>query len=103
MADTKKPPLDPNDPVVTIRRSGEPSFTLTLNEYRLALLGLVDFAGEWEALETATTFVVDGARKGALVRERLRPLAAHLDVLLARGVDGLELLAARHWFRTSEA
>ncbi len=102
MANAKKRPLDPNDPVVTIRRPGEPSFTLTLNEYRLAMLGLVDFAGEWEALELATTFVASGAEKGALVRERLRPLAVYLDVLLARGVDGLELLAARHWFRTGE-
>jgi hypothetical protein len=103
MANAKKPPLDPNDPVVTIRPAGEPPFTLTLNEYRLALLGLVDFAGDWDALETATTFVVDGDTKAVLVREHLRPQAAHLDVLLARGVDGLELLAARHWFRTSEA
>jgi hypothetical protein len=103
MANAKKPPLDPNELTVTIRPNGAPVFTLTLNEYRLALLGLVDFAGDWDALETATTFVVDGAKKAALVRDHLRPQAAHLDVLLARGLDGLELLAARHWFRTSEA
>jgi len=72
---------------------------LTPSEYRLALLGLVDFAGEWSALETATTFVVDGPAKRAVIRERLLPAAAELNVLLTRDVDAIELLAARYWFR----
>ena len=72
---------------------------LTSNEYRLALLGLVDFAGQWFALETATAFVVDGPTKLAVIRERLLPMADELAVLLTRDVDAIELLAARYWFR----
>jgi hypothetical protein len=68
---------------------------LSVAEYRLALLGLVDFAGAWDALELATTFVIDGPAKLALIQERLRPLAGYLS----QRVDALEMLAARHWFR----
>lgn len=74
-------------------------FELNFDEYRLALMGLVDFAGAWDALEMATTLVVDGPAKAAVVRNRLLPLASHLPALLARGVDSLEMLAARRWFR----
>jgi hypothetical protein len=102
MAETKKPALDPNEPVVTLHRPGAPDLSLTLNEYRLALIGLVDFGGDWSALETAAAFVVDGPPKGLLVRDRLMPNAGQLGGLLSRGVDSLELLAARHWFRSSE-
>jgi hypothetical protein len=73
--------------------------TLSLDEYRLALLGLVDFEGDWPALETATMFVTDGSAKATLVRERLLPLADSLSLLVYRGVDTFELLVARHWFR----
>jgi hypothetical protein len=74
---------------------------LTADEYRLALLGLVDFEGAWDALELAATFVVDGAAKQALVRDRLRPLADALSPL-ALQVDPLAMLAARYWFRQGE-
>jgi hypothetical protein len=101
MADdsARKSPPDPNEPVASLRLANGESASLTWNEYRLALIGLVDFAGDWQALETAATLVVDGAAKAVLVRERLLPLATHLGVLLNRGLDGLEMLTARHWFR----
>lgn len=72
--------------------------SLSAAEYRLALLGTVDFGGAWDALELATAFVVDGPAKLAMIQERLRPLADYLSPLTQR-VDALEMLAARHWFR----
>jgi len=101
MADdsARKTPPDPNATVVSLRLVSGESIGLTWNEYRLALIGLVDFAGDWQALETAAALVVDGAAKAQLARERLQPLAGHLGVLLNRGLDGIELLTARHWFR----
>ncbi len=89
-------------PAVTIRTSAGPRIDLSLAEYRLALLWLVDYGGHWEPLETATTLVVDGSAKAALIRERLRPVATHLPTLTSRGVDALEMLAARFWFRQEE-
>ncbi len=74
-------------------------FELSFDEYRLALLGLVDFASAWDALEIATTLVVDGPAKATIIRNALFPIASHLPALLSRGVDSLELLAARNWFR----
>ena len=72
--------------------------TLSPDEYRLALLWLIDFEAAWEGLETATRFVVDGEAKLALIRQRVRPLADELAPL-GEHVDSLTLLAARHWFR----
>ncbi len=68
----------------------------------MALLWLVDFAGQWEPLETATGLVVDGGAKVALIRDHLRPAEPHLPTLASRGVDALEMLAARYWFRQEE-
>jgi len=94
-----KSTADARDPTATpeSRRGGV--LALTSNEYRLALLGLVDFAGQWSALETATSFVVDGPVKRSLIRERLLPQAEDLPALMQRDVDALDLLAARYWFR----
>ncbi len=86
-------------PAIVIRTPAGVRFELNPYEYRLALLGLVDFGGAWEVLEQAAGFVVDGPAKAAIVRDRLRPLGSHLPALLARGVDSIELLAARFWFR----
>jgi hypothetical protein len=72
--------------------------TLSPDEYRLALLWLIDFEAAWEGLETATMFVADGQAKLALIRQRVRPLADDLTPL-GEHVDSLALLAARHWFR----
>ena len=72
--------------------------TLSPDEYRLALLWLIDFEAAWEGLEAATLFVADGPAKLALIRQRVRPLADDL-ALLGEHVDSLALLAARHWFR----
>jgi hypothetical protein len=85
-------------PSATFRTSSGLPVSLSVAEYRLALLGTVDFASDWDALELATTFVPDGPAKLALIQERLRPLAGYLSPLTQR-VDALELLAARHWFR----
>ena len=74
------------------------SVTLSPDEYRLALLWLIDFEAAWEGLEAATMFVADGQAKLALIRQRVRPLADDLVPLGAR-VDAMALLAARHWFR----
>ena len=71
---------------------------LSPDEYRLVLLWLVDFEGAWEGLELATGFVVDGEAKLALIRERLRSLAAALSLPDGQ-IDALEMLAARYWFR----
>jgi len=88
-----------DDPAVTIHNAEGQPLPLTLNEFRLALLGLVDFEGDWEAMQEATRFVVDGTGKRALIEKRLLPVATALPSLLSRGIDSLEVLAARHWFR----
>ena len=72
--------------------------TLSSDEYRLALLWLLDFEAAWEGLEMATLFVADGEAKLALIRRRVRPLADDLAPL-GEHVASLTLLAARHWFR----
>lgn len=92
-------PAHGNSTVLTLRTAAGDRLELTLNQYRLALLGLVDFEADWEALETAAGFVSDGAAKAAIVREQLRPVAGELHALTARGVDAMEVLAARIWFR----
>ncbi len=74
------------------------SVALSPDEYRLALLWLIDFEAAWEGLEAATAFVTDGEAKLTLIRERLRPLADDLSPL-GQHVDSLAMLAARHWFR----
>ena len=74
------------------------SVTLSPDEYRLALLWLVDFEGAWEGLEAAIAFVVDGEAKLALIRRRLQPLTDDL-ASLGQHVEPLAMLAARHWFR----
>jgi hypothetical protein len=76
--------------------------SLSRDEYRLALLGVVDFEGDWQALEVASSFVVDGPKKGVLIRERLLPMAGELAPAFERGVDAFELIAARFWFRNHE-
>ncbi len=101
MADNqeKRPGSGHNGPAVVIRsRSGE-RIELTLPEYRLALLWLVDFEQHWEGLERAAEFVPDGPAKLALVRGHLREVSDQLPALASRGIDSLELLAARLWFR----
>lgn len=85
-------------PAKSLRTSSGLPVALSAGEYRLALLGRVDFAGDWDALELATTFVPDGPAKRALIQERLRPLVESLSPA-ERRVDALELLAARYWFR----
>jgi hypothetical protein len=92
-------PESGHGPAIVIRTPAGVRFELNLYEYRLALLGLVDFAGAWDVLEQAASFVVDGPAKAMIVRDHLRPLGSHLPALLARGVDSVELLAARFWFR----
>jgi hypothetical protein len=74
---------------------------LSPDEYRLALLWLIDFEAAWEGLEAATAFVADGAAKRVLIQQRLRPLADDLPPL-GQHVDSLALLAARHWFRQGQ-
>jgi hypothetical protein len=86
-------------PVVNIHIPFGPDISLSLDEFWLALLGLVDFEGDWEALLTASGLVTDGAAKANLITNRLLPVSDHLPVLLQRGVDAFELLTARHWFR----
>jgi hypothetical protein len=73
---------------------------LSPDETRLALLGVVDFEGDWEAMEAATTLVVDGPAKASLIRDRLAPAAAQFTGQLAADVNVLDLLSARHWFDT---
>ena len=73
---------------------------LSPDETRLALLGVVDFEGDWEAMEAATALVVDGPAKASLIRDRLAPAAAQLPGHFAAEVGVLDLLAARHWFDT---
>jgi hypothetical protein len=98
-ADAQKAPPDLNEKVVSLKLANGESLSLTRGEYRLALVGLVDFAGDWQALEIAARWAVDGAAKAALIRSRLLPLAEHLGALLDRKLDGVELLTVRHWFR----
>ena len=74
------------------------TIVLSPDEYRLALLGLVDFEGGWAIMQMAAEMVVDGEAKAALIRERLVPVADALPGLLAEGVDVFQLWAARHWF-----
>ena len=83
---------------ITFHAPSGRSVVLSPDEYRLALLWLIDFEAAWDGLEAATAFVVDGEAKLALIRRRLRPLAGDLT-LLSQRVDTLALLAARHWFR----
>ena len=83
---------------ITFLAPSDLSVTLSPDEYRLALLWLIDFEAAWEGLETAALFVADGEAKLALIRQRVRPLADDLTPLGAR-VDAMALLAARHWFR----
>lgn len=79
---------------------------LSVDEHRLALLWLADFGGgpgeegdaAWAGLAAATTFVVDGEAKLALIGERVRPLAEHLPPLAQRATP-MDLLTARYWFR----
>jgi hypothetical protein len=92
----------PSGPAVLIRGADGTRLELTLAEYRLALLCLVDFEGRWEGLEAATGFVPDGSGKSSLIRERLRPHAFQLSAITSRGVDSIEMLAARFWFRQEE-
>lgn len=81
---------------------------LSVDEYRLALLWLADFGGgpgeegdaAWAGLAAATTFVIDGEAKLALIQERVRPLAGHLAPLAQR-ITAMDLLTARYWFRNS--
>lgn len=73
---------------------------LSSDETRLAWLGLVDFEGDWAVLEAATTVVVDGATKAALIRERLLPIAEHLPGAFTGEVDSFQMWTIRHWFDT---
>ena len=82
----------------TLEPSSGIPIVLSADEYRLALLWLVDFEQAWEGIEAATAFVPDGEAKLALVRTRLRLLAGPLAELGTR-LDPLSLLIARHWFR----
>jgi hypothetical protein len=97
----RSPRRSHRDALVTIQE-GDRMVELGLAEYRLALIWLIDFNQDWAAMETATLFVVDGAAKRRVLQERLQPVADLLPELLSRGVDALELLAARYWFRQEE-
>lgn len=96
---SSRPEPDVDGPALHIRLPDGRIVALTKEAYMLALLGLIDFEGCWPALELATEFVVDGPAKRQLIRDRLLPVADGLAVLLERGVDPFELLAARYWFR----
>jgi hypothetical protein len=74
------------------------SIELSPDEYRLALLGQVDFGGQWPALAAATGWVADGAAKAALIRARLLPIADLLGSIGSQ-VDAMEMVIVRHWFR----
>jgi len=84
----------------TVKTLSGLTFALSPDETRLALLGVVDFEGDWEAMEAATTLVVDGPAKASLIRDRLAPTAAEFTGHFAADVNVLDLLAARHWFDT---
>ena len=98
---SKSPEAPPGDAAgtVTIVTAAGLSIVLTLDAYRLALIGVVDFEGNWRAMEAAAGLVVDGPAKAALLKEQLAPIADQLSVLTDRDVEVLALLAARHWFR----
>jgi hypothetical protein len=89
-----------SDAPQTIRTPSGLAFALSPDETRLALLGVVDFEGDWEAMEAATMSVVDGPAKAGLIRDRLALVAAQLEEHFAAEVNVLDLLAARHWFDT---
>jgi hypothetical protein len=89
-----------SDAPQTIRTPSGLVFALSPDEIRLALLGVVDFEGNWEAMEAATVLVVDGPAKASLTRDRLALVAAQLEEHFAAEVNVLDLLAARHWFDT---
>ena len=91
--------MSPNAPQTVKTPPGLPP-ALSPDETRLALLGVVDFEGDWEAMETATTLVVDGSAKASLIRDRLAPVATEVTGQPAADVNVLDLLAARHWFDT---
>ena len=84
----------------TVKTPSGLTLALSPDETRLALLGVVDFEGDWEAMEAATTLVVDGPAKASLIRDRLAPAAAQLPGHFAAEVGVLDLLSARHWFDT---
>jgi hypothetical protein len=89
-----------SDAPQTVKTSSGLTVPLSPDETRLALLGVVDFEGDWDALEAATTLVVDGPAKASLIRGRLAPVAAGFTGHFASDVNVLDLLAARHWFDT---
>jgi hypothetical protein len=89
-----------SDAPQTVKTPSGLTFALSPDETRLALLGVVDFEGDWEAMEAATTLVVDGPAKASLIRDRLAPTAAEFTGHFAADVNVLDLLAARHWFDT---
>ena len=89
-----------SDAPQTVRTPPGLTLALSPDENRLALLGVVDFEGDWEALEAAAALVVDGPAKASLIRERLAPAAAQFTGHFAADVNVFELLAARHWFDT---
>jgi hypothetical protein len=90
-----------SDAPQTVRTpSGLASALSSPDETRLGLLGVVDFEGDWEAMEAATMSVVDGPAKASLIRDRLVPIAAQLEDHFAAEINVLDLLAARHWFDT---
>jgi hypothetical protein len=89
-----------SDAPQTLRTPSGLALVLSPDESRLALLGVVDFEGDWEAMEAATMLVVDGPAKASLIRDRLAPTAAEFTGHFAAEVNVLDLLAARHWFDT---
>ena len=91
--------MSPNAPQ-TVKTPSGLTPALSPDETRLALLGVVDFEGDWEAMEAATALVVDGPAKASLIRDRLAPASAQLPGHFAAEVGVLDLLAARHWFDT---
>jgi hypothetical protein len=91
--------VSPNAPQ-TVKMPPGLTPALSPDETRLALLGVVDFEGDWEAMEAATALVVDGPAKASLIRDRLVPAASQLPGHFAGEVSVLDLLSARHWFDT---
>jgi hypothetical protein len=89
-----------SDAPQTVKTPSGLTAPLSPDETRLALLGMVDFEGDWDALEAATSLVVDGAAKAGLIRDRLASLAAGFTGHFVADVNVLDLLAARHWFDT---
>ena len=89
-----------SDAPQTVSTQSGPTPVLSPDEARLALLSVVDFEGDWEAMEAATALVVDGPAKAGLIRGRTAPAPAQVTDHPAADVNVLELLAARHWFDT---